>query len=372
MRVINTTLVCLALAIPVANAQIQPQTVQPAETMSDPGTNWFMAISGNAIGGGGAYIFDATTGEMQGLVTMGPGSPGVRPSMARKEFYSPATFHARGAYGEREDVLVVHDFANLSPVAEIDIPDKITLLRYRAYTGMMSDGRHLGINNLTPAQSISIVDVQEREFVGEISTPGCSLVMPVENNGFLTICGDGTLMLIRLDENGQETNRVRSDKFFELTEDPIYDRPQRTNDGWFLFTNGGKGFNVTTGGDTITVSRAFDIVSEEDAEEGWWPGGSELATVHRDMGLLYVMMHQGEKYSHHEPGTEMWVFSMSSGRRIARVEFETPVGHIMVTQEDEPLLIVGDDEGGTHVYDAVKFRHERTIEMPGAAMYVDL
>ena len=75
---------------------------------------------------------------------------------------------------------------------------------------------------------------------------------------------------------------------------------------------------------------------------------------------------------HHEPGTEVWVFSMAGGHRIARIEFETPVGHIMVTQEDEPLLIVGDEEGGNHVYDALKFTHERTIEMPGTAMFIDL
>jgi len=367
MRVINTTLLCLAFAIPVANAQIQPQTVQPSETMDDPGENWFMAMAGNA-----SYIFDANTGDMHGLVSMASQSPGVRPSMARREFYSPASFYSRGSYGDRTDVLVVHDFENLSPVAEIEIPKKITLLSYRAYTGMMSDGRHFGINNLTPAQSITIVDVQDREFVGEVSTPGCSLVLPVEDNGFLSICGDGTLMLIRLDANGRETNRVRSEKFFELTEDPIYDRPQRTNDGWFLFTNGGKGFNVTTSGNTIDISRAFDIVSEEDADENWWPGGNELATLHRDMGLLYVTMHQGERYSHFEPGTEVWVFSMARGHRIARIEFEVPVNQLLVTQEAHPKLIVGDKEGDTHIYDALKFTHERTLELPPAELYVDL
>jgi len=367
MRVITKTLLCLAFAIPAAHAQIQPQTVQPTETMAEPGENWFMAVSDNA-----GYIFDGMTGEMQGLISMASQSPGARPSMERREFYSPASFYSRGVYGEREDLLMVHDFENLSPVAEIEIPQKITLLSYRAYIGIMSDGRHIGINNLTPAQSISIVDVEDREFVGEISTPGCSLVMPVENNDFLTICGDGTLMLIGLDENGRETNRVRSDKFFELTEDPIYDRPQRTNDGWFLFTNGGKGFNVTASASSVNINSAFDIVSEEDREEGWWPGGREFASIHRDMGLLYVAMHQGERYSHHEPGTEVWVFSMASGRRIARIEFEVAVGNLLVTQEAEPLLIVGDEEGETHVYDALKFTHERTIDMPPAGMFEDL
>jgi methylamine dehydrogenase heavy chain len=367
MRVITKTLLCLAFSIPQAFAQIQPQTVQPTETMSDPGANWIVAQAGNA-----GYVFDATTGEMQGLISIADQSPGFRPSMARKEFYSPASFYSRGVYGERTDLLVIHDFENLAPVGEIEIPKKITLLGYRAYIGIMSDGRHLGINNLTPAQSISIVDLEDREFVGEISTPGCSLVMPVENNDFLTICGDGTLMLIGLDNNGAETNRIRSDKFFELTEDPVYDRPQKTADGWFLFTNGGKGFNVTTTGNTVNINSAFDIVSEEDAAEGWWPGGTELASVHQELGLLYVTMHQGEQYSHHEPGTEVWVFSMASGRRIARIEFEVPVSTVMVTQEAEPLLIVGNEEGETHVYDALKFTHERRIMMPPASLFEDL
>ena len=43
----------------------------------------------------------------------------------------------------------------------------------------------------------------------------------------------------------------------------------------------------------------------------------------------------------------------------------------MVTQEDNPLLIVGDEEGGTHVYDALTFRFERTIDGPGADLFED-
>ena len=367
MRVITKTLLCLAFALPAAHAQIKPQTMGPNETMSDPGPNWFLAHAGVA-----GYVFDATTGEMQGLISIANQSPGVRANMERKEFYSPSVFWSRGTWGERTDRLVVHDFENLSPVAEIEIPPKATLLGFRAYTGMMSEGRHLGINNLTPAQSISIVDVQDRKFVGEISTPGCSLILPVENNDFLTICGDGTLMMINLDANGQETNRVRSDKFFDVMEDPIYDRPQRTTDGWFLFTHGGKGFNVTTSGNSVSTNSTFDIVSEDDAADGWWPGGRELASVHKGLGLLYVAMHQGKQYSHHEPGTEVWVFNMAAGIRIGRIEFETPVAHLLVTQEDEPLLIIGDEEGDTHVYDALTFTHERTIVMPSARMYIDL
>ena len=86
MRVITTTLLCLMLAMPVANAQIQPQTMRPSETMPDPGANWFMSISDfGSAGGMGGYIYDASTGEMHGLISLGGQSPAVQPNPGRHE-----------------------------------------------------------------------------------------------------------------------------------------------------------------------------------------------------------------------------------------------------------------------------------------------
>jgi len=367
MRVITTTLLCLTLAIPVANAQIQPQTIGPTEKMPEPGKNWFMAVTDH-----GGYVYDATTGEMHGLISVSNQSPAVQPNPARKEFYVANSYYSRGSYGERTDVLVIHDYENLSPIAEIEIPKKITVLNFREYIGLMSGGRHLGISNMTPAQSVSIVDIVDRRFVGEISTPGCALVLPVDNNDFLTMCGDGTLMLVDLDDNGNEANRIRSKKFFDVQVDPIYDRPQRTAGGWLVFSHGGKVFDVTTTASRVNIGNDWDLLSDEDREAGWWPGGGQLASVHHGYGLLYVAMHQGEQYSHHEPGTEVWVYSLAAKRRIGRIEFETPVVDLMVTQEDEPKLIVGDEDRKTHVYDARKFKFERTIDGPPAGLFEDL
>ena len=362
MRVITLILLCLTLAMPAARAQIAPQTVQPSETMEDPGENWFMSVTDRA-----AYIYDGSTGEMHGLISISRMTPAVQPSMERKEFYVANSYYARESYGTRSDILTVHDFENLSPVAEVDIPDKITSLDFRAYIGLMSEGRHVGVSNMTPAQSVSIVDVEERTFVEEISTPGCALILPVDDNDFMTICGDGTLMLVELGDDGREADRSRSGKFFDVQEDPVYDRPVRSADGWFLVSHAGKAYEVTRSGSRIRVSDPWDMITEEDAEEGWWPGGRQLVDVHRGLGLAYLIVHQGEQYSHHEPGPEIWVYSLAAKRRIARMEFEVPVTDVMVTQEDSPLLIVGDEEGGMHVYDAITFRHERTIEGPAGS-----
>ena len=283
-----------------------------------------------------------------------------------------ASYFSRGSYGERTDVLTIQDYENLSVVADVEIPAKIAALNFRGYIGLMSEGRHVGVSNLTPAQSVSIVDVENRALVGEISTPGCSLILPVENNDFLTLCGDGTLMLVQLGDDGRETGRVRSGKFFELQEDPVYDRPVETADGWLILSNSGKAYEVEVTGSNIEISDPWDFVTEEDAAENWWPGGYQLVTVQKNLGIFYVTMHQGEQYSHHEAGTEIWVFSLAGRHRIARLELEEPAASIMVTQEDEPLLIVGGNGHDTRVYDALTLAYQRSVDGPPGALFEDL
>ena len=366
MRVTRILSLCLTLAFSATHAQIAPQTVQPAETMADPGANWVIVKAGNA-----GYIYDASSGEMQGLVSMTGRTSNILPHEGRREFYTQSTYHSREAYGEREAIVTIHDFENLSPIAEIEVPDKLTIIGFQRYIGLMSDGNHIGLSNLTPAQSVTIVDVVNRQVVGEISTPGCSLILPVENNDFLTICGDGTLMLVQLDAEGNEAGRQRSARFFDVQDDAVSDRPVATANGWLLVTDAGNAFEVSVSGASINIADPWSMVTEEDREEKWWPGGRQKLTVHRDLGLAYQAMHQGEEYTHHEPGTEVWVFGLGGKRRIGRIEFEVPVESLMVTQEEEPLLMITDKDGGLHVYDALTFRHERTIEGP-AGEFVDL
>jgi len=367
MRVITFTLLYLALSMPTANAQIQRDPPPVSQTMPDPGENWFMSVTDDA-----GYIYDASSGEMYGLISISGHTPAIQPNPARREFYAAASYYSRGSYGDRTDVLTIHDYDNLSPIAEVDIPNKITSLSYRAYIGLMSEGRYVGVSNMTPAQSVSIVDVENRRFIGEISTPGCALIMPVENNGFLNICGDGTLQLIQLNASGNEANRVRSARFFDVMVDPVYDQPIATADGWLLISNHGKAFNVSTSGASINIGDEWSIVSEEDVDETWLPGGRQPFTVHRDFGFLYALMHQGEEYTHHEAGSEIWVIDINTERRIARIELETAGTNVMVTQEAEPKLVVGDKEGGTHVYDAITFRYDRKIEGPPGGLFEDL
>lgn len=364
MRFIACLTASLSLIAPLASAQITPEEIT-VETLPEPGENWFISKTGN-----GGYIFDATSGEMQGMLSLSRNTPAVTHWAPREEFYAAESYISRGVHGVRTDIVAVYDFDNLSPIAEIEIPNHMARLAVRGHLGLMNSGRHLAVLNMNPGHSVSIVDVEDRVFVYEASTPGCAVIMPVADNDFLQVCGDGTLQLIQLDLSGFEENRVRSDVFFNVIEDAVFDRVARSADGWYLITHAGVIFEVSTDDDEINISEGWRIT--ESGEEGWRPGGrNEIITAHQASGLIYVAMHDGPVDSHHEPGTEIWVLDANTQRRVYRIELETPANSLMVTQEDEPKLIVADSSGGTHVYNALTFAHERQIQTPGAAHFED-
>jgi len=369
MRVITLLALSLTFLASQAAAQIAPHTPTVAK-MADPGTNWFMSTSW----GGGSYIYDGVSGEMQGMLSLSRQTPAVQANPARREFYAAESYYSREVRGTRTDVLTIYDYENLSPIAEVEIPKKITVLPLRTYIQLLGDQRHVAIFNMTPAASVSIVDIVDRNLAGEISTPGCALIMTVGDDGFLMICGDGTLQLIQLDGNGNESNRERSKVFFSVEDDPVFDRPVPFKGGWLMVSHLGQVFHATVDGDDIEISAPWSMLADEDVEEQWRPGGDQMMTVHEGTGLLYVLMHQGGDYTHHEPGTEIWVYNIAEQRRIARIEPEKATSHIMVTQEAAPKLIMTDVDGGLHLYDALKMTHDRTIDDPGpaAALLQDL
>ena len=360
MRVIILISLFLALWAPIAQSQIAPELVG-ADTVGEPGKNWIIGKTRN-----GGYIYDADSGEMQGLISLSSHTASVEVDRARRQVYAPESYYSRGVHGDRTDVVTIYDFDNLSPVAEIEVPKKIAVLSFRRHVGLLGNGRHFLVFNMTPAQSVSVVDVESRAFVGEISTPGCAMIMPVAENDFLMICGDGTLQLIQLDEQGNEANRARSNEFFEVLEDPIFDRPFPTASGWLLTSHAGQAYTVTVDDDNIRLGKAWSLLDEEDAKQNWRPGGGEFGTIHQATGLLYILMHKAEKdFTHHDPGTEIWVMDVNDRRRLERIELEVPAYSLYVTQSDEPKLIVSDEEGGLHIYDALKLTLEQTVEDPG-------
>ena len=53
--------------------------------------------------------------------------------------------------------------------------------------------------------------------------------------------------------------------------------------------------------------------------------------------------------------------------RIARIEAGEPIISLMVSQDEEPILIVATQAGPVQIYDVSTTRKLRTIENPGPA-----
>ena len=130
-------------------------------------------------------FFDAMDGEMKGMLSLSIYTPAVTFWPPRGEFYAAESYLARGVYGERTDIVAIYDYENLSPIAEIEIPNYMARLQVRSHMGLLNNGRHLAVLNMNPGHSVSIVDVEDRIFTHEASTPGCAVIMPVAQNDFM-------------------------------------------------------------------------------------------------------------------------------------------------------------------------------------------
>lgn len=355
---ISAALLSAALASS-ASAQLQPEKPGVA-TLPPLAPSWFLVKNRD-----GSYIFDGAGGEMQGLLSHQWYTPAIVTNPGRSESYYVESFYSRGIRGTREDVLTVADLATLAPKLEIDIPDKTATLSFRHHIGLLGDQRHLVIFNMTPAQSVSIVDVVDRQFDSEISTPGCAIIMPTGERGFMMICGDGSLQYIELDADGKEAERERSKTFFDVEQDAVFDRPVATESGWLLVSREGLVFEVSEENGRMSISKPWEMLEDPDVADKWRPGGSQPFTLHRGAGLLYVLMHQGEVDTHYEPGREVWVFDTRRRKRIGRMAFDAPASHILTSQEDQPRLYAILEGGKVGIYDGLRLRLQRTIDEPG-------
>lgn len=350
----------LLVATTIGSAEIQPETVG-RETLGTPADTWLMARDGL----GSFYIFDAADGRMQGLIGATRFTPALEPNLARGELYAAESYYSRQHRGERTDVLTTYDLKTLAPKSEIEIPKRIAALPFRQYIALMDDGKHLVLFNMTPGQSVSVVNVDSQTFVGEISTPGCALIMQTAGNGFMQICGDGRLQLIRLNSEGEEAERTRSKQVFDIEEDPFFDKPIPTPEGWLIVSYEGQVFDVSVSGDDIEVSKPWSLLTDEERDADWRPGGGQFVGYHESLDLLFVLMNAEGGFSHDSAGSEVWIYDRSEERKVGSITLDATAANLWVSQNDEPLLAVSGTDRQLHVYDVSTNRVVRTIAEVG-------
>ena len=284
---------------------------------------------------------------------------------SRPEIYVAESFYSRGTRGDRTDVISIVDKTTLSQVGEVIIPPKrISGMPTNYHLQAVDDERLVLAYNFTPATSVSVVDIVNREFLAEIPIPGCSLVYPMAGRAFASLCTDGTMMGVQLNEDGTQASTSRTDVFFDANNDPLMEKPAIIDGVAYFPSFLGRVVPVDLSGDEPVVGDEWSLVGNEAG--GWRPGGIQVTGTDA-AGRLYVLMHpEGYEGSHKDPGTEVWVFDVGTGRRVDRIALELPAITFGLTNDDAPLLLTTNINLEVDVYDIGSGEYQRTLSGTGA------
>jgi len=333
-------------------------------------------------------LVDLDRGAYLGMISAGYGAVEATFSRRRSEIYMAETFYSRGSRGERTDVVTIYDAASIAPIDEIVIPAKRAINALpSANVALSDDERFLAVFNSTPATSLTIVDLEARALAAEIPTPGCSLVYAAGPRRFGMLCGDGSMLSVRIDDRGLLAERARSARFFDPNADPVTEKGVRVGDRWIFVSFEGYAHAVDVSGETLVFEEPWSLLDADDRRDSWRVGGSQHLAVHQGLGWLYSLVHQGGPHTHKQAGTELWVYDLAARARVQRIELRNPgfsylgmslefgrdwtwpgnrlydwllgvlphpgIDHVQVTQDAEPLLITsGAFSGSLAVYDA--------------------
>jgi methylamine dehydrogenase heavy chain len=308
------------------------------------------------------HLFDGDSYRRLGQIDAGF-NPGMNLSPDGKTTVVATTYFSRGSHGSRVDVVEFTDNTTLATTHEIVLPEKRaqTLPTY-FNVGYSSDGHFVYASYVTPAASFGVLDPQHDRLLGEIDTAGCVLVIPSGPNRVSSLCQDGRLMTVTLDQEGHEVGRTLSEPFFDAERDPLFVQGVPSAKGYTFFTFLGEVHEVDFSGAQPVLGTPWSIVSPSEKGD-WRPGGQQIAAIHRTLGRLYVPMHRGTEGSHKVGGTEIWVFDLATHRRLARWPMKplqlSSVVAIQVSQDAQPILFAATDSADVAVLDALtgRLRH---------------
>lgn len=331
-----------------------------------------------------SVLFDGEARVMLGAVDGGTALSTRPPYFAhrRGEIYVVQTIYARGTHGARSDLITIYDDSTLAVLGDIEIPPFVADTGTGVGLGaVLDDERFLVIFNQVPEVSVTVVDLEARAVTERIITGGCAMVYPVDDRRFAMLCGDGSALVVEIDESGRNAGITRSSPFFDVVADPLSVAGVRSDDEWWFVSFDGWLHRVSFRGDAPRLEARWSLIPEDERGDSWRVGGIQHLALHRGSGRLYSLVHQGGRGSHKDAGSEIWVYDVEARERVA--EFSAPnvlpgflrpligigeggwadrvvrllapnpgVHSIAVTQDEEPLLFARNrDIGNVAVVD---------------------
>ena len=274
-----------------------------------------------------------------------------------------STYFARGSRGARTDVVEFTDNATLTVTHEILLPSKRALSALGLFNlSYSADGHLLYAAYMTPAASFGVLDPAAGTVLGEVDTAGCVLVIPSGHYRVSSLCESGRVLTVTLDAQGHELARAMSEPFFDADQDPVFVQGIPTTRGNVFLSFLGEVHQIDFSAAPPEFAAPWSLVSP--AEKGHWrPGAYQVGAVHRELGRLYVPMHEGGEGTHKDGGTEIWVYDLASHRRLARwplkVHGLSRALAVQVSQDPAPILFAATETSQLAVFDALtgRLRH---------------
>ncbi|HEX4241183.1 MAG TPA: amine dehydrogenase large subunit [Steroidobacteraceae bacterium] len=314
---------------------------------------------------GMAYLLDGDSGRYLGTLSTGYGFSRIVLPRDGRIIYSPETYFSRGTRGTRTDVVTLYDPATLKPVGEIPIPPKrASNMPMMANAVLTDDERFLLIYNFNPAQSVTVVDTRTRKFVREVETPGCALAFPTGARSFFSVCGDGSLLLVDLDEGGAAQQK-RTDPVFDLAADPVTEKAVRSGDTWYFVSFAGRIYPLHAGAHGAKMGASWWLTTDAERKAGWRSGGLQQLAIDPAGSRLYAIMHRGGLETHKDPGKDVWVYDAASGRRTQQFTLKSLASSIQLSSDAALMFSIFIEGGDLDVYAASSGKLLRTVDHVG-------
>ncbi|MGH8387885.1 MAG: amine dehydrogenase large subunit [Pseudomonas sp.] len=354
----------LVLGLNSARAELPADTGVGQTTLAfpaEPHRAYIVDVEFDTFVVGRVTVVDPDKKRVLGMVPTGFAAPSTL-SHDGKQLYTADIWYSRGTRGTRTDVLTAWNTSTLSPDWEVLIPNKrAETLTQRYGLKTSGDDRFVYIYNFTPSTSVTVVDTQTKAVATEIAIPGCVLNYPVGKRRFASLCGDGSLQVVTLNDQGQETARNRT-PFFDPNAEKLVERAVNIGDTYYFTTTTGTVRAVDFSGETPKVLPSWSLTTDEEKKAGWAPGGWQLMAVAPKLNRLYVLMHDAhEPMKWEDPSTLIWAFDLKTGKKIATLEAPAPIWSMQATGDDKPLLLGADVEGGLQIFDLKTNKHKDSM-----------
>lgn len=334
-------------------------------------SSWFFAHDANfqSLIAGKVVIMDsaADTKEYKAAIDAAQFATFVE-SRALPELYVAESFYSRGTRGARTDVVTVYDKSTLQRKAEIILPGnkRSQVVTNKHNMRLIDNDKYLVIFNFTPASSATIIDTANKKVLNEINMPGCNMIYPNGPRGFSSLCGDGSMVSVQIDEQGKEVSRELVPSFFSVDDDPVFDKPSYINGVAYFVTYLGNVIPVDMTGDVPKVLTTWSLLDEKGRNGNWRPSGWQVSAGGN--GKLYVIMSpDGFDGSHKSGGEQIWVYDITSKKRVLTIKATIPAFSLELLNTQPETLVVTNVLMGVDILDA-KGKLQRSFTVGDSAM----